>query len=60
MKHAVTEHRDFRMLEVDYVASGGALADIQGAEKNIGSEALSACCTRRRGPTVEFPAPCSS
>jgi len=42
MKHAVTEHRDFRMLEADYVASGGALADIQGAEKNIGSEALSA------------------
>ena len=42
MKHAVTEHRDFRMLEEDYVASGGALADIQGAEKNIGSEALSA------------------
>jgi len=30
------------MLEVDYVASGGALADIQNAEKNIGSEALSA------------------
>jgi 3-oxoacyl-[acyl-carrier-protein] synthase-3 len=42
MKHAVTEHRDFRMLEADYVASGGALADIQCAEKNIGSEALSA------------------
>ena len=42
MKHAVTEHRDFRMLKEDYVASGGALADIQGAEKNIGSEALSA------------------
>jgi heme oxygenase-like protein len=42
MKHAVTEHRDFRMLEADYVASGGALADIQDAEKNIGSEALSA------------------
>src|SRR5687767_820454 len=38
MKHAVTENRDFRMLEVDYVASGGALADIQNAEKNIGSE----------------------
>ena len=42
MKHAVTEHRDFRLLEEDYVASGGALADIQGGEKNIGSEALSA------------------
>ena len=42
MRHAVTEHRDFRMLEADYVASGGELAAIQGAEKNIGSEALSA------------------
>jgi hypothetical protein len=42
MQHAVTEHRDFRMLEADYVASGGDLAAIRGAEKNIGSEALSA------------------
>jgi hypothetical protein len=42
MQHAVTEHRDFRMLEADYVASGGELSAIQGAEKNIGSEALSA------------------
>jgi hypothetical protein len=42
MKHAVTEHRDFRLLEADYVASGGALSMIRAAEKNIGSEALSA------------------
>ncbi len=42
MRHAVTEHRDFRLLEADYVATGGALADIVGAPKNIGSEALSA------------------
>jgi heme oxygenase-like protein len=42
MQHAVTEHRDFRLLEADYVAAGGALAAIQSAEKNIGSEALSA------------------
>lgn len=42
MKHAVTEHRDFRLLEADFVASGGALAEIQAAPKNIGSEALSA------------------
>ena len=41
MRHAVTEHRDFRMLEADYVASGGNIEDIQNAEKNIGSEALS-------------------
>ena len=42
MRHAVTEHRDFRLLEADYVSAGGELAVIRGAEKNIGSEALSA------------------
>lgn len=42
MRHAVTEHRDFRLLEADFVASGGELTAIQGAEKNVGSEALSA------------------
>lgn len=42
MKHAVTEHRDFRLLEQDFVASGGDLADILSARKNVGSEALSA------------------
>jgi 3-oxoacyl-[acyl-carrier-protein] synthase-3 len=42
MRHAVTEHRDFRLLEADYAATGGALETIQKADKNIGSEALSA------------------
>jgi 3-oxoacyl-[acyl-carrier-protein] synthase-3 len=42
MRHAVTEHRDFRLLDADYVAAGGALGEIEGAEKNLGSEALSA------------------
>ncbi|RZJ01289.1 MAG: 3-oxoacyl-ACP synthase [Brevundimonas sp.] len=42
MKHAVTEHRDFRLLEADFVASGGAIEDILSAPKNVGSEALSA------------------
>jgi 3-oxoacyl-[acyl-carrier-protein] synthase-3 len=42
MRHAVTEHRDFRLLEADYVAAGGALETIRTAEKNVGSEALSA------------------
>jgi len=42
MRHAVTEHRDFRLLEADYVASGGDLATIRSAPKNVGSEALSA------------------
>jgi 3-oxoacyl-[acyl-carrier-protein] synthase-3 len=40
--HAADEHRDFRMLEHDYVAAGGELTDIHGGRKNLGSEALSA------------------
>jgi 3-oxoacyl-[acyl-carrier-protein] synthase-3 len=42
MRHAVTEHRDFRLLEADFVAAGGDLAVIRSAKKNVGSEALSA------------------
>jgi 3-oxoacyl-[acyl-carrier-protein] synthase-3 len=42
MRHAITEHRDYRLLEADYVAAGGLLETIQNADKNIGSEALSA------------------
>ncbi len=42
LRHALTEHRDFRMLEDNYVAVGGALDDIRAAPKNIGAEALSA------------------
>lgn len=41
LDHAIAEHRDFRLLEQNYVAAGGELAAIQSAEKNIGSEALS-------------------
>jgi 3-oxoacyl-[acyl-carrier-protein] synthase-3 len=42
IRHAADEHRDFRLLERDFVAAGGALAEIQSAAKNVGSEALSA------------------
>ncbi|MBV2129373.1 iron-containing redox enzyme family protein [Arsukibacterium indicum] len=38
--HAREEHRDYEMLEQDYVAAGGALTDIQKAARNIGTEAL--------------------
>lgn len=38
--HAHEEHRDYLMLEKDYQAAGGELADIQIAERNVGSEAL--------------------
>ena len=42
MRHAVTEHRDFRLLEADFVCSGGEVETIRTAPKNVGSEALSA------------------
>ena len=42
MRHAVTEHRDFRLLEADFVAAGGDLHVIRTAPKNVGSEAISA------------------
>lgn len=40
LKHAITEHKDYRMLEDSYVSLGGTLEEIRSAEKNIGSEAL--------------------
>ena len=38
--HAHEEHRDYEMLEKDFLATGGKLIEIQNAKKNIGSEAL--------------------
>lgn len=42
LRHAVAEHRDYRLLEENYVAVGGTIEDIRSAPKNVGSEALSA------------------
>ena len=42
IQHAATEHRDFKMLEENYVSVGGSLSSIQSQSKNIGSEAFSA------------------
>jgi 3-oxoacyl-[acyl-carrier-protein] synthase-3 len=39
--HASEEHKDYTLLERDYVSVGGALEEIQAAEKNVGGEALS-------------------
>jgi len=38
--HAKEEHRDYELLESDYVAAGGDLSDIRNAKRNTGSEAL--------------------
>ena len=45
--HAKEEHRDYEILERDYVAAGGELIDIQTAERNTGSEALHAFLMHR-------------
>lgn len=42
INHAHEEHRDFQMLEQNYVAVGGQREEIINADKNIGGEALSA------------------
>jgi 3-oxoacyl-[acyl-carrier-protein] synthase-3 len=42
LTHAAEEHRDFLLLETNYVAAGGEVAEILNSPKNIGSEALSA------------------
>lgn len=38
--HAMDEHRDYEVLEQDYVAAGGKLEDIQLRGRNPGSDAL--------------------
>jgi 3-oxoacyl-[acyl-carrier-protein] synthase-3 len=40
--HAAEEHRDYQMLEQNYLAVGGSLAEITTYPKNIGSEAFHA------------------
>lgn len=40
--HARDEHKDYQMLERDFVAVGGTMHEITTQPKNIGSEALSA------------------
>ncbi len=40
IQHALEEHRDYELLERDFVAAGGTLKQIQTAPKNPGSEAL--------------------
>lgn len=52
--HAADEHRDYQMIERDYIAVGGTYEEITRAEKNIGSEALSAWMFHRAGQENPF------
>lgn len=40
LSHARDEHRDYELLEADFVAAGGSVQAIRTAPKNVGSEAL--------------------
>ena len=51
--HSHDEHRDYEMLERNYVAVGGSLDEIRAGRKNIGSEALSAYVLQKA--SVENP-----
>jgi 3-oxoacyl-[acyl-carrier-protein] synthase-3 len=52
--HAGEESRDYQMLERDFLSVGGGLEEIQRAEKNIGSEALSAWMFQRASQENPF------
>ncbi len=41
ISHSRDEHRDYQILEKNYINCGGAKADLYNGKKNIGSEALS-------------------
>lgn len=47
LKHAITEHKDYKMLENNYTSIGGELEEINKREKNIGTEALHAFMYQR-------------
>jgi hypothetical protein len=49
LRHAHDEHRDFEMLDADFVATGGDLERIRTQPRNNGSEALHAFLMFRAG-----------
>lgn len=54
LRHAVSEHRDFHLLEKNYVASGGSLEVMLTTPKNIGTEALHAFMFHRASQPDPF------
>lgn len=47
IQHTATEHKDFKLLERNYLNVGGTIETIRSGEKNVGSEALSAFMFQR-------------
>lgn len=52
--HTKDEHRDFEMLERNYVLAGGSIDEIRSGQKNIGSEALSSYVLQRASQDNPF------
>jgi 3-oxoacyl-[acyl-carrier-protein] synthase-3 len=52
--HAADEHRDYQMIERDYISIGGTMDEITSAQKNLGSEALSAWMFHRASQENPF------
>lgn len=42
ISHALDEHRDYELLERDFISIGGSLEEIRSTQRNIGTEALAA------------------
>jgi 3-oxoacyl-[acyl-carrier-protein] synthase-3 len=54
ISHARDEHRDYQMLEKNFISVGGELEEIKSGNKNIGSEALSAFMFHRSSQPNPF------
>jgi 3-oxoacyl-[acyl-carrier-protein] synthase-3 len=54
ISHARDEHRDYQMLEKNYVSVGGQLDEIKKGAKNLGSEALSSFMFHRASQPNPF------
>lgn len=54
ISHSRDEHKDYQILEENYVNCGGKREDLQKGEKNIGSEALSAFMFQRASQPNPF------
>ncbi|SJZ59269.1 3-oxoacyl-[acyl-carrier-protein] synthase-3 [Chitinophaga eiseniae] len=54
ISHSRDEHRDYQILEKNYIQCGGSLEELQRGEKNIGSEALSAYMFQRASQPDPF------
>jgi 3-oxoacyl-[acyl-carrier-protein] synthase-3 len=54
IRHSSDEHKDYQLLEKNYINCGGTLEEIVGGQKNIGSEALSAFMFHRASQPDPF------